>query len=398
MRLENLRFAAIQWWYWSAFGLLFTFLVAYLEYLHYSGVQIGFVMGAVSGAAMLGQPFWGIVVDRTDRIGTVVLLLLLVSAVMALPLFLAGARLVWITLFAALVSFTLQALAPIIDAWTMHYRALVPGVNYGLSRAVGSVGFAVTVAIAGRLYDRFGLRLMFPAYAVAALIAAVFVAVNGRAYRAAMRRIAPAHGAQRARPTASVAQSLHQLLRPQVGVFLIICLAAFSAFRAAQIFLPLLISEVGGTNTDLGFALSVMAISEVPFLVLFALVLRRLRDTDVVLIALALFVVRIATHVFAATPAFVIAIQALQGISFGLFLPASVHYMNRVAPPGTKTLAQTVAAVCTFGLGSTVGSAAGGYLVERLGVRGMYTVASIVMILTVAAYFVLFYRPGVVRA
>ena len=276
----------------------------------------------------------------------------------------------------------------------MYYRDFVPHVNYGLSRAVGSIGFAVTTAAAGRLYDRFGLKLMFPAYAVAALIAAVFAAIHARAYHAVQRRAAPPEpGEQKARP-ASIVYSLRQLLHPKVGKFLIICLTAFSAFRAAQIFLPLLIIEVGGTNTDLGYALSVMAFSEVPFMILFTFLLRRLRDTDIMLIALALFVIPIAVHVFAASASFVIAIQALQGISFGLFLPASVHYMNRVAPSGSKTLAQTAAAVFTFGLGSTVGSTAGGYLVELLGVRGMYAAAAILMLLTVTAYFVLFCRPG----
>ncbi len=394
MTKENIQLSAVQWLYWSSFGLLFMFLVAYLERLGYAAVQIGVVMGVVSAAAMAGQPFWGIVADRTGRIGTVIWRLLLVSAILSLLFLLVGRNIVLIAALAATIAFTLQALAPVIDSWTMHYYEILPTVNYGLSRAMGSVGFSLSVAVAGRVYDTFGIELMFPSFAVVCAAAAGCVALTNRGYRVACRRTAPIDGGEQNHVAPHLFGSLRGFLRADVIAFLAVCIASFTALRAAQIFLPLLMSEIGGANTELGYALSVMAISEVPFMVFFTVVARRIRDTDILLIALVFFLVRVGSHLFAATPWSVVVIQAIQGPSFGLFLPASVHYMNRVAPTGAKTVAQTLAALCTFGLGSVFGSAGGGYVVETLGVRAMYGVASVLMLGTIVAYIAFFYWPG----
>ncbi|TVR61300.1 MAG: hypothetical protein EA426_03545, partial [Spirochaetaceae bacterium] len=86
--------------------------------------------------------------------------------------------------------------------------------------------------------------------------------------------------------------------------------------------------------------------------------------------------------------------QVFQGPSFGLFLPAWVHLLNRLSPRGAKTLAQTVGSVATFGLGSMAGSAAGGYLIEWFGLRGMYIITSCAMALVVFAFVLLFVTPG----
>ncbi|MCG8481376.1 MAG: MFS transporter [Spirochaetales bacterium] len=394
MTKENIQLSAVQWLYWSSFGLLFMFLVAYLEGLGYAAVEIGIVMGVISAAAMAGQPFWGVVADRTGRIGTVLWSLMLASAALSVPFLLVGNHIVLITVLAATIAFTLQALAPVIDSWTMHYYEVRPAVNYGFSRAMGSVGFSLSVAVAGRVYDTFGIELMFPSFAVGCTMAAGCVALTNRGYRRARAHAAPAGGDTPTHDTPPLLRSLRGFLKADVIAFLAVCLASFTALRAAQIFLPLLMSEIGGANTELGYALSVMAISEVPFMMLFALALRRIRDTDILLIALGFFLVRVSSHLLAATPQSLVALQAMQGPSFGLFLPASVHYMNRVAPPGAKTVAQTLAALCTFGLGSVFGSAGGGYVVETLGVRAMYGIASVLMLGTLAAYAACFYWPG----
>jgi MFS family permease len=86
----------------------------------------------------------------------------------------------------------------------------------------------------------------------------------------------------------------------------------------------------------------------------------------------------------------VIAIQAIQGLSFGLFLPAMVHILDRLAPARRGALAQTAGSIATLGLGSVAGSAIGGVIVEKLGIRAMYGVMSAAMLPIAAAYACLF--------
>ena len=56
-----------------------------------------------------------------------------------------------------------------------------------------------------------------------------------------------------------------------------------------------------------------------------------------------------------------------------------MHILNRLAPDGTKTFAQTTGTLVTFGLGSVLGGALGGILVDGFGIIAMYIIMTVVM-------------------
>ena len=409
---DNAMFGAIQWFFWAGFGLVFAFLSAYYQAIGFSTVQIGLVMALVSVANIAGQPVLGLIADRIGAPGLVLRNGLVVGIALAVAMFFSPPLLLPVAVLSVLISVAVQTLPPILDGWTMQIRDRVPRLDYGLTRSMGSLGFALTVAIAGPLFDSYGIEWMFPGSAAALGVTAVIVTVVKRyhgpvatAATAATVATAAADGAA-ARIDASPASgpppvdargsTIRRFFSPQMIALLAISFVTFTAFRPVQVFLPVLMRHVGGTNQDLGFGLSIMAISEFPFLLGFSLLIRRLRDTRILLIALVFFLFRIGIHIYATSPTFVVLAQALQGPSFGLFLPASVHLLNRIAPPGTRTVAQTAGAIASFGLGSMSGSAVGGYLAEWFGITGMYAIMSAVMAGAVVVYFVLFVRPGLI--
>ncbi len=390
---DNAMFGAIQFAFWSGFGLVFAFLSAYYQEIGFTTVQIGLVMALVSVANIAGQPVLGLLSDRIGAPGLVLRNGLAIGVVLAVAMFVTPRLLLPVAGLSVLISLSVQTLPPILDGWTMEVRERVPRLDYGLTRSMGSIGFALTVALSGRVFDAYGIEWMFPGAAVALAVTLVIVALvhryHVRSAPAPSDRLDPAQGPLR-EPAVTAAQPTQMPWREffsarMIGL-LVIFFLAFTAFRPVQVFLPVLFRQVGGTNQDLGFAFSIMAISEFPFLLAFTFLVRRFRDTHLMLVALVFFLFRIGIHAFAATPLFVILAQGLQGPSFGLFLPASVHLLNRIAPPGTRTFAQSAGAIASFGLGSMSGSAVGGYLVDWFGITRMYLIMAGVMAVVIVVY------------
>lgn len=382
---DNAVFAGIQWFFWSGFGLIFAFLAAYYQDIGFSPIEIGLVMALVSAANIVGQPILGTISDRLGSGGRVLQIALVGSVIFAVALYVTPTTLIVVAILSTLVSFSAQTLPPIVDGWTMSVRRRIIRIDYGATRAMGSVGFSITVAVAGRIFDSWGLATMFPAAAGMFLLAIVFVTF-ARRYDVDEEARPP-----RAASTTGVARNFFS---PKTVAFLLVGFITFTAFRPVQVFLPVYIRELGGTNAHIGYALAIMAISEVPFMVAYTRLNTRFDDTHIMLFALAFFFVRIIVHVFAPGPAFVIVVQAIQGLSFGLYLPASVHLLDRLSPEGTGTFAQTAGSVATFGLGSVAGSALGGYLVEWTGLVGMYLIMSGLIGVAVILYWAVFVRAN----
>ena len=402
---DNISFAALQWFFWSGFGVVNGFLVAYMENAGYSNPQIGTVMALFALSAILGLPFWGYITDYTRKAGRTIRFALTGGACAAIVLLLYGQHYyAAVLLAAASFSFMLEPVAPLIDTWTYHSRAVGRRVNYGVTRAMGSVGFAFTVAVTGRLLDEFGMTLMY--YISVTLIVVTYLvtlSISRRVENGSQKTtIASSKKTDSAlSDVAASTESTGSTRRPsvltlfrnrEIVAFLVLTFLVFTAFRAAQLYLPMLIIELGGTNRHLGLALSVQALSEVPLLILSSLLLLRYRDVTVLLWAFVFFTVRIVLHLVVWEPWGAVVVQGAQGLSFALFLPATVHFMYRVAPEGLKATAQTLAVAFSFGLGSAFGSYFGSTVLELGDIFDVYRYGGVLSAVTVGAYYVLVYR------
>ena len=167
--------------------------------------------------------------------------------------------------------------------------------------------------------------------------------------------------------------------------FLVSTTLVFIGFRATATFFPLLLSQKGGNNRDMGLSLFIMAISEVPVLFLSKRLLGKFKDTAIITVSMFFFILRIFLHIVVPSISGLIAIQATQALSFALFLPASVYYIKRISPEGRGSTYLTVAASCYFGIGGIIGNIAGGFIIDN---SSIYTMLWYGTALTVIGMFV----------
>lgn len=153
--------------------------------------------------------------------------------------------------------------------------------------------------------------------------------------------------------------------------FLVSTTLVFIGFRATATFFPLLLSQKGGNNKDMGLSLFIMAISEVPVLFLSKRLMGKFKDTAIITVSMFFFILRIFLHIVVPSISGLIAIQATQALSFALFLPASVYYIKRISPEGRGSTYLTVAASCYFGIGGIIGNIAGGFIIDNSSIYTM---------------------------
>lgn len=383
---ENFGFAGLQWLYWSASCTVIPFLVIYLKAKDYSEVQTGAVMAAISLTSIFAQPFWGNYCDRKNTMRNILVGCLLVSGVITflIPVFYRSFTV--IIVIGLVISFTESSMSSIIDSWTVKTAVQKPWVDYGLTRGMGSLGYSVTALIFGALLDRYGYGLMFSTHMGIIVLFIVCCFYVGKINKSVFTKNTCIPKSTDIPPVSKTPRFTLKGSRPFVW-FLVASTLAFIGFRANSTFYAILLRQLGGNNSQLGISLFVLAASEVPIFFLSKRLLQKYKDTAIILVSLFFMAVKILCGIVVTSIPALIAVQATQALSFGLFLPASVYYIGRISPPGLGSTYMTVAVSCYYGLGGIIGSFAGGWIIDSLGIYPMLWIGVSLSLLGMFVFF-----------
>ena len=386
---ENILFSGLQWFYWSAVAMFMGFIVKYFVDIGYTEIRIGFIMTGIAVFLFSGQLLLGYICDATRTIKLVLFVCFLsaIASILILPsvrqhylfvFFLCGAE-----------AFAYLSLTPIIDSWIVRAKEKRQGINFGLTRALGSLGFAVTALVVGGLLDRYGMNLLFYLHGGFIAVAVIFLLpIDDSMIK--LSKSESMVGRLRLKDIGS-------LLKGDYLLFTTLCIFIFASIRASQIYFPILLENLGGTNKHLGFALLFQAAAEVPFLIITDRLLRRIGDTVLIFVSMLFFCLKIYLHLIVGTALTAVVIQSLQGPSYAVFLPASVHFINRIAPEKSKTVAQAAAVAIYLGVGTILASSLGSVAIDLAGIKVMYTIATIVTAAVTVVYVITLFRKRKTR-
>lgn len=322
-------------------------------------------MSVISIASIIGQPFWGHYCDKKGIIRNILVGSFIVSGAVAflIPVFFKSYM--FVILICLVLSFTENSMPSIIDSWTVKTSIDKPWIDYGLTRGLGSLGYSITAVVFGVMLDKYGFGLIFYAHAILILVTVGFCFFvennnreNGKILVCEEDKI-----------------KIPKIKLKESGEFIWFVISAtfvFIGFRAASTFYPLLLSQKGGDNKDLGLSLFIMAVSEVPVLFLSRKLLLKYKDTALITVSMIFFILRLLLHILVPTISGLIAVQATQALSFAVFLPAAVHYIKRISPAGLGSTYLTIGSSCYYGIGGIIGSIAGGFIIDKYGIYNMF--------------------------
>lgn len=370
MKSLNVKLSLLQGAYWAAYCVLFAFMVPLFKDWGYSDFMIGVITTLMSLMNMVAQPIWGMYSDRTGKIKPLFISLMLVSVsvVLFLPL---GGHSVWHAIWIVmLLTACISSAAPLIDAWTIKLNNDGLKTNYSLTRSMGSLVYALVAVGFGTLLDATGMWMRIPIF-IAIIILIVVVS---------FRIQAPKQKQDVHHQRASV---LRHLLQHRAFIaFVISAICINIGFSAMMSFYPILLKELGGNNTQLGLSLFIMAISQVPGMLIYNFLITKVSSHRFWLtFSLFFFGFKGMLVAFSPNLTFALSVQVFEALAIGLFVPAAMSYINEIVDNAMLTSATTIFAAIAYGFAPMVGNFTGGLLSELYGVRTMMVIVNCIAFL-----------------
>ncbi|XP_017957295.1 major facilitator superfamily domain-containing protein 6 [Drosophila navojoa] len=116
---------------------------------------------------------------------------------------------------------------------------------------------------------------------------------------------------------------------------------------------------------------------ELPFFFMSGWILKRIGHVNAMSLVLFGFGVRFILYSMLQNPWYILPIELLNGVTFGLFYATMASYASIVAPPGTEATMQSLVGAIFEGIGVSMGSQIGGQLFDGVGARTTFEIFGI---------------------
>ncbi|MCI3922191.1 MFS transporter [Paenibacillus sp. TRM 82003] len=318
--------------------------------------RIGIVMSCSSFLIIAAQLVWGRLADRYQATKAILALSIAVPAAMSL-LYQTPQISVLIVSYLIAIAFTAPQ-APIGDAYAVT-AARAAGSSYGAVRSFQSIGNAAGGYLAGWFVSKYAPGLLGYPFLI-------FGSLGIAAVLSFPRRTEVAYAGR------SFLSGIGGLLKERKFLwFLGACLLINQTLTAFNTYFVVMFQMSGGSYALSGVALMIAAASNVPSMFLAAAVIRKIGLERTMLIASLAYIVRWGIQYLFPYPPAIVAVQLLQGLSFGLFYVAAVEYVVQLVPKDMQATGQSVFNVVFVGLAGIAGNLLNGFLLEAGGPAAM---------------------------
>ena len=343
-----------------ALGSLVPFLALVLTDRGVDGFVLTAALAALPVSRLICGPVWSVLADRYQAPTRMVRIGAAMSAIGAVMLWLAAPG--WMVVLAMFVLAIGRAPAgPVLDGLTL--KSLSDRAEYGRVRRWGSLGFMVGAVGVGWLVDHteIGPIEIAAAASIIFLFVSIFMPSTDTVERTEILPALRVLGKDRFVRWMIPAAAFH--FAPHLGN------TSFIAVHA---------DGLGLNAIWAGWAIAGGVTIEVLLMGKSKALLHRLGAERLFLLAIGLAIPRWILMTMVTGPIAIVLVNAIHGITFGVFWIAGVALMSARAPKEVTTSAQALFALAVGGFGSTLGVVGASWVVTTWGTSVMYSTASAV--------------------
>lgn len=379
-QIRNLTvgYSFIHGFFWMNFAAIMGFSSIYLLDNGFTNTQIGLLIAIAGIVSALLQPALASYADKpcSPSLKKILLALTAILLVLSALLLVFYKRTLFFTgLFYGCCITLLQLLTPLVNSLGMESLNQGKNLNFGISRGMGSVAYAVIAYILGIIADKAGavsvpvtIILMFAGL----MLSVIFFPFQKAAKASREAAAAPARG--------PLAFFRHY---KRFGIVLIGCTFVYISHVLLNSFTFQIVESKGGASSEMGFAMALSAMIELPTLFLFAYMVKKIRcDIWFRISGLFFFLKSLGTLLAPNIPCFY-AVQIFQLMGWALITVSSVYYVNALMEPQDIIKGQAYITM-TYTLGSVLGALIGGTLIDKAGVNVMLTFSTACALLGMA--------------
>jgi MFS family permease len=318
------------------------FLTPYFLDRGLSYSQMGILFAIYSLVGVLAQPFWGIVTDKYASKKTTLIITMTISGILAFGFIISKG---FYSILIAIIGFMFfqSSIISVFDANTYDLIEVHSDIQYGRTRLMGSIGYALTALILGIVIKFTSINIPFLAYSI--FIVAGLVMLNN------------INGKNRRTGSSINISDIVKIVKNKR--FILICISALianAAFGSNGNYVAVLVKETGGDVANIGMLWFIVAMSELPGFFFESRIIKKYGVINIYLIGIALYILRFFINSLCTSYQAVLAAQLLQGITFPLYLTATLQYVISIVPAETRTTALTAFAAITGGIGGFIGN------------------------------------------
>lgn len=367
----TVRYAFIQCFFWMMFGGAVGFVSVYLLDCGFTNTQIGMLIAVAGSFSAILQPVMAGYADKekSPSLKILLILFLLVQVVLNILLLAVYHKSAILTgSLYALLLLLMQMLIPFVNALGMESINQKKKLNFGVARGTGSMGYAFVVYVVGIAVGRTGaIALPVSLLLVSGMLLAGLFFFP---FQKTARKMPETEEAEKGNPF------LFFKKYPRFCVTLAGCVLVYISHVLLNSFTFQIVREKGGGSAEMGTAMAMASLIELPTMFLFAFMLKKVRcDIWFRISGIFFFLKTLGTLLAPNIPAFY-AVQVFQMLGWALITVSSVYYVNSIMEKQDAIKGQAYMTM-TYTLGSVAGALIGGALIDSMGVISMLVFATV---------------------
>lgn len=314
--------------YFAAFCTLHAYAAVFLLSNGFTNTEVGILLAVANITSAIFQPVIAGVIDKPGWLTNKRYIMISVIVIMAGSLILLtvpGHKIAIFIIYALI--YTVQfAYQPVVTAICFEYQKAGCNIIFGLARGLGSASFAVTSLFIGGMVENGGVTILLWANIIAMAVTVLIT----------LTFIKPAGTVDTKESVSKAAGQAHNSIRdfaatyPAFMLFLIGTICFFFAHNMINDFMIQIIRNLGGGETQLGYANFLQAILELPVMALIGFVLKKIKADRLLIISGIAFFIKILMLVFATSMPHMYASQFMQLFAYAVFVPAGAYYVSGV--------------------------------------------------------------------
>jgi len=253
------------------------------------------------------------------------------------------------------------------------------GGDYGLQKLFGTFGSIIWGPISGQIIDMASTSSGTENYApvfwiffIMRLICAGLILKLNLSFK---------------KPAKKVFKNLCKLIcQPHIFMFLVIFFICGAVWGFLESYLFWFLEDLGSTKLTMGISLAVGTVAGIPLTIGSGAIIRRLGNTNVIVVALALYCLRLLGYSIINSPLQSLGFEILKPFGNSLLMIAAMTYAKNNADISNMASLEGVMGALYFGIGKALGSLTGGLAIERIGVRNTFRTFSLVSLVAASVY------------
>lgn len=375
----DIKYSLIQVLYFGAFCALMGYASVYLLSQGVSNSVIGIVLALTSVIGVITQPMIAAYADKNKQIElrTIIMVFIAVAIILSgLIYFMKGASVILLCVFVGIVTM-LMTIQPLLNSIAFIFEKYGIEINYGIGRGLGSAAYAIVSFILGYMVEDFGtsvIPLVYLCLNILLIIVVYTYVVPKNLKNEIKTEVAQEQIEEKQLSFIQFTKTYKKFTIFVLGVVLV-----FFSHTVINNFFIQVITPINGTESQMGTAVFLAAILELPAMGMFNKIRQKIDCGTLIKISAILFAVKHTITFLATNMTMIYIAQVFQIGAYAIMIPASVYYVNEIIAKQDVNKGQSMVPMAITASG-IIANLIGGILIDSIGVHQVLFIGVIISI------------------